>query len=114
MSFFLYFYAVKIQFTILLFFIFSLNLLANTTKKTDDPLKDNITSTVAPSENSESGTFSGTSDEASTLKSSLNSILGYSIFIFFSVLIIILIDNRNLEKRYNRLVSDFKNKDPLL
>lgn len=114
MSFFLYFYAVKIQFTILLFFIFSLNLLANIPKKTDNSLKDNITSTVATSENSQSGSFAGTSDDVSTLKGSLNSILSYSIFIFFSVLIIILIDNRNLEKRYKRLVSDFKNKDPII
>lgn len=113
MSFFLYFYAVKIQFTIL-FFIFSYNLLANTTDKVDNQLQDNITSTVAPSETTDAGILGGVSDDGSTLKGSLNSILSYSILIFFSVLIIILIDNRNLEKRYKRLVSDFKNKDPLV
>ncbi|AXG72443.1 hypothetical protein KORDIASMS9_04717 [Kordia sp. SMS9] len=41
----------------------------------------------------------------------LDSVLGYFIFIFFSVLVIILIDNRNLEKRYKKLVADYKHKD---
>ncbi|WP_298422631.1 hypothetical protein [uncultured Kordia sp.] len=116
MSFFLYFYAVKIQITILLFFIFALNLHANIPNKADDQLQDNITSNVVPSQGEQAGSYIISPDEggSGTLKGSLNSILGYSIFIFFSVLIIILIDNRNLEKRYKKLVSDFKNKDPLL
>lgn len=41
----------------------------------------------------------------------LHSVLGYFIFIFFSVLVIIMIDNRNLERRYRRLLADFKNND---
>jgi hypothetical protein len=116
-SFFLYFYAVKIQITILLFSLCTLNLLASTPKNTDNQLEDNITSSVTSSESIEtsSGALSISNGENfPTFKESLNSILGYSIFIFFSVLIIILIDNRNLEKRYKKLVSDFKNKDPLI
>ncbi|MEM6685497.1 MAG: hypothetical protein AAF617_06840 [Bacteroidota bacterium] len=41
----------------------------------------------------------------------LDSVLGYFILIFLSVLVIILIDNRNLERRYKKLVADFKTKD---
>ncbi|WP_430412096.1 hypothetical protein [Kordia sp.] len=116
MSFFLYFYAVKIQITILLFFIFAFNLHANVSNKTNDQLQDNITSNVAPNQGEQSSSFiiNPENGGSGTLKSSINSILSYSIFIFFSVLIIILIDNRNLEKRYKKLVSEFKHKDPLL
>ncbi|MFK7748877.1 MAG: hypothetical protein AB8B65_10825 [Kordia sp.] len=51
------------------------------------------------------GGFSETKEEK------LDSILGYFIFIFFSVLVVILIDNRNLERRYKKLVADYKTKD---
>jgi hypothetical protein len=107
---------VKIQITILFFFICILNLHASTPNKTDDSLKDNINATVTTNQGGQSGALTITSSDNTipTLKGSLNSILGYSIFIFFSVLIIILIDNRNLEKRYKKLVADFKNKDPLI
>ncbi|WP_046758345.1 hypothetical protein [Kordia jejudonensis] len=92
----------------------SIYLLASTPKTTDNKLEGSITSTVTANDSDASGVLTNVLDDESTLKGSLNSILSYSIFIFFAVLIIILIDNRNLEKRYKRLVSDFKNKDPLL
>lgn len=54
------------------------------------------------------GSFGGLSVEEDE---TLDSVLGYFIFIFLSVLVIILIDNRNLEKRYKKLLADFKSKD---
>ncbi|QHI36439.1 hypothetical protein IMCC3317_18020 [Kordia antarctica] len=121
MSFFLYIYAVKIQNTILLFFIFTFTLQANTTVETNRTKKNinatviatdqgtNTSSLVAPTIANDAEGGGITAD-----KGSLNSILGYSILIFFSVLIIILIDNRNLERRYKKLASDFNNKEPIL
>lgn len=108
----------KIQFTILLFFICTCSLLANRPAEANTP--DDINTTVATQGN-DTGAMSPSTitNEAgggglSSDKSSINSILGYSILIFFSVLIIIMIDNRNLERRYKKLATDFKNKDPLL
>ncbi len=121
MSFFLYIYAVKIQITILLFFIFTFSLLAyNTTEK--DRTKEKMNSTVVSNTNNDASgltpsTITNDADgggQSSDKEGSLNSILGYSILIFFSVLIIILIDNRNLEKRYKKLLTDFKPKEPIL
>ncbi|WP_420574614.1 hypothetical protein [Kordia sp.] len=109
----------KIRFTILLVFIFTCNLLAHS--PTDATLNSNSVSSNVVDQSSDAGMVTPTtiasSNEGggvSTDKGELNSILGYSIIIFFSVLIIILIDNRNLEKRYKKLVTDFKTKDPLL
>ena len=121
MSFFLYIYAVKIQNTILLFFIFTFNLQAYTTAEITRT-KENINATVVatdPGANTGSLASSTIANDAdgggiTADKGSLNSILGYSIFIFFSVLIYILIDNRNLERRYKKLASDFNNKEPIL
>lgn len=107
----------KVRNTILLFFILTFNLLAyNTTEK--DRTKENINSTIVSNQGADSSALASptiTSDVdgggLTADKGNLNSILGYSIFIFFSVLIIILIDNRNLEKRYKKLASDFKPKE---
>ncbi|MBC8755922.1 hypothetical protein H2O64_14685 [Kordia sp. YSTF-M3] len=120
MSFFLYIYAVKIHITILLFLIFTYSLPAfNTTDK--DRSKVNINSTVVSNNTNDTGvlprpTITSNSDGGglSTDKNPLVSILSFSILIFFSILVIILIDNRNLEKRYKKLVSDYKNKEPIL
>jgi hypothetical protein len=119
-SFFLYIYAVKIQSTILLFFIFTLSLLANpTTKK--DRIKGNINSTVVSNQGADTSALTSPTISSNangggltTNKGSLNSILSSSILIFFSVLIIILIDNRKLQRRYEKLASDFNSKDSIL
>lgn len=121
MSFFLYIYRVKVQFTILLFFISTISLLAYSTPKKDGTKKDINSTVVSNTNNDTSGLTSSTitndadggglSDDK---EGSLNSILGYSILIFFSVLIIILIENRNLERRYKKMLSDFKSKEPTL
>jgi len=121
-SFFLYFYAVKTKITILLFFIFALNLRANVPEKTESQLQDYITSKVIAQQNNDASIINtpividnepgGISTSGKREK--LHSILAYSIFIFLSVLIIILIDNRNLEKRYKKLAADFKIEDPFL
>lgn len=119
MSFFLYIYAVKLQNTILLFFAFTINLLANPTAETNR-IKENISSTIVSNQDANTGALVApavTNDAnggVATSKGSLNSILGYSILIFFSVLIIILVDNRKLQRRYKQLASDFKSKEPIL
>jgi hypothetical protein len=81
---------------------------ANSTKptvvKTDD-LVIGAPATVAEDESG--GGFIVRTEEGETL----HSVLGYFIFIFFSVLVVIMIDNRNLERRYERLLADYKNKD---
>ncbi|EDP97850.1 hypothetical protein U8527_17825 [Kordia algicida OT-1] len=108
----------KIQFTILLFFICTCNLLANRLAEANTPddlnttvvAQGNDTGAMSPSNITDEGSGGGLSSD----KESINSILGYSILIFFSVLIIILIDNRNLERRYKKLATDFKNKEPFL
>jgi len=119
-SFFLYIYAVKIQNTILLFFIFTFSLLANNTVKTDH-IKENISPTIVNNQDANTGALvapaiANKSDGgvAPTNKGNLNSILGYSIFIFFSVLIIILVDNIKLQRKYKELASDLKSKEPIL
>lgn len=111
----------KVQFTILLFFISTISLLACTTYNTD-AVKDKVNKTVVSNTSNDTSGLPSSSitndtdggGQSSDKEGALNSILGYSIFIFFSVLIIILIDNRNLEKRYKKLVSDFKPKEPIL
>ncbi|MEM6718671.1 MAG: hypothetical protein AAF611_05135 [Bacteroidota bacterium] len=65
-------------------------------------------STITTDDSGMIGGFSNTEDET------LDSVLGYFILIFLSVLVIILIDNRNLERRYKKLVADFKTKDPTI
>ena len=121
-SFFLYIYPVKIKLTILFLFIITFNLPASNSVKTDIT-KENISTTAVT-------TDQGINANALTKKPtivndidggglaaddrSLNSILGYFILIFFSVLIFILIDNRNLERRYKKLASEFNNKEPLV
>ncbi|KAB8154202.1 hypothetical protein EZY14_007125 [Kordia sp. TARA_039_SRF] len=109
----------KLKHTIVLFFLYTSTLLANNLIYTDG--YTNTTSTIITSESSGEITFesprimddeSGSMGTFSDTKGdSLDSMLGYFIFIFFSVLVIILIDNRNLEKRYKKLVAEFKNKD---
>jgi hypothetical protein len=119
-SFFLYIYAVKVQITILLFLIFTFSLAAfNTTD--EDRSKVNISSSVVSNNGNDTSvlttpTIASNTDGGglSTDKNPLVSILSFSILIFFSILIIILIDNRNLERRYKKLVSDYKNKEPML
>lgn len=114
----------KLKYIIVLIFLYSCNLLAVNTAYTDknaiyintiitaepgnEPLFD--PPRVAADDTSGamgSNSFSGSEDET------LDSVLGYFIFIFLSVLVIILIDNRNLEKRYKKLVADYKTKDPI-
>jgi len=112
---------VKLKYTIVLVFLCTSHLLAaNSTATNTYALDAKSVSTVENSEGESIlkpskiaaddgailGTISGGEDET------LDSVLGYFIIIFFSVLVIILIDNRNLEKRYKKLVADFKSKDP--
>ncbi|WP_146169808.1 hypothetical protein [Kordia periserrulae] len=95
-------------------------MLASNLTYTDD--FTNTTSTIIRTESSgeisfesprimddESGSFGASFSD--TKEDTLDSVLGYFIFIFFSVLVIILIDNRNLEKRYKKLLTEFKSKD---
>jgi hypothetical protein len=73
----------------------------------NEALLDPPTAAADTSNAMSSDSLSGSEDET------LDSVLGYFIFIFLSVLVIILIDNRNLEKRYKKLVADYKTKDPI-
>ncbi|WP_046745044.1 hypothetical protein [Kordia zhangzhouensis] len=106
--------------TILLFSVSTCVLLAHTSKRKNSTAYDaEVTFMSAKSTNAaviSSPTIESPIESGglNADKGDLNSILGYSILIFFSVLIIILIDNRNLEKRYKKLLSDFKNKDSIL
>ncbi len=109
----------KLTYTIILVF-FASHLLATTpaTADTTTAYTDVYTTTMEPSGEAiiepsriaadDTGMIgNGSEGEDETL----DSVLGYFIFIFFSVLVIILIDNRNLEKRYKKLVADYKNKE---
>lgn len=113
----------KIKYTLVLIFLYSCSLLAVNSSYTDgnvinlntiiatepgnEPLFDPPRAVADDSGAIGSASVAGGEDET------LDSVLGYFIFIFFSVLVIILIDNRNLEKRYKKLVADFKTKDPI-
>jgi len=108
---------VKLKYTIVLVLLCTFNLLVANTEHTYtnainfntmlEPGNEVIMTApgIAADDNSIIGGGISSEDEI------LDSVLGYFILIFFSVLIIILIDNRNLEKRYKKLAADFKTKD---
>lgn len=111
----------KIKFSILLIFLVTYSLLANDPTRPEQDyaamntktvvLKDANADVINPPTITNDSANGGVSD---TRRNKLNSILFYSILIFLSVLVIILIDNRNLQRQYKKLASDSKNKDPLL
>ncbi|WP_298514144.1 hypothetical protein [uncultured Kordia sp.] len=109
----------KLKYTILLVLLYTCNLLAANTKYADDNAFNFNTSITEPGNEAVLNPPTiATADDSSLLgggigdeDETLDSVLSYFILIFFSVLIIILIDNRNLEKRYKKLVADFKTKE---
>ena len=118
-SFFLYFYIVKTLLTILLFFVSTCALVAHPVKEKNTNLYGDSdvafvdtksTHTDVPT-TSQIVNSNGNGGFESAKRNELHSILGYSIMIFFSVLIIILVDNHKLEKRYKKLLSDTKTKE---
>lgn len=111
----------KLKYTIVLVFLYTCNLLAGNPTFTDNTFINTIVKTDfsgaevivdSPTIAAEDTGMLGNvlDDEDGTL----DSVLSYFILIFLSVLVIILIDNRNLERRYKKLVADFKTKDPTI